>query len=108
MCLAMPNFQAVCRTDEIPEGEARMFAVGEQMLGIFHIAGEFYALDNHCPHAGASLAHGYLDGDVVSCRIHHWRFCVRDGKYIDEDKPHFDARTFPVRLADGMIEVALS
>lgn len=84
-----------------------MFAVGEQLLAIFHIGGEFYALDDHCPHAGASLARGLIAGDIVSCRIHHWRFCARDGKYVDEDKSHFDARTFPVRLVDGMIEVAL-
>ena len=104
----MPKFVPVCPADDIPEGEVRMQPVGELVLAIFHIAGEYYALDNQCPHAGASLAHGYIDGDIVSCRIHHWRFCIRDGKYVDEDKPHFDAHSYPVRLADGMIEVDLS
>lgn len=103
----MPNFKAICRADEIPEGEARMFSVDEQVIGIFNVGGKFHALDNRCPHAGASLAHGFIDGDVVTCRIHHWRFCIRDGKYVDEDKPHFDARTFPLRQIDGMIEVDL-
>ena len=104
----MPDFQAICRADEIPEGEARMYPVGDLMIGVFHIDGEFYALDNHCPHAAASLAHGFIDDDIVTCRIHHWRFCIRSGKYLDNDQPHFNVRTFRVREVDGMIEVELS
>jgi hypothetical protein len=29
-----PTFETVCRVDEIPEGEARMFAVAETMISI--------------------------------------------------------------------------
>jgi hypothetical protein len=31
-----PNFQTVCRIGDIPEGEARMFAVAETMIGVFN------------------------------------------------------------------------
>ena len=82
-----------------------MFVIGETMIGLFHIEGEFYALDNRCPHEGASLAHGYIEADTVSCRIHHWRFSIRDGTYLDEDKPRCNVRTFPVRLVGDEIQV---
>ena len=54
----MSDFQTVCRVDDIPDGEARLFAVGETMVGVFRVGDQFYALQNECPHAGASLAHG--------------------------------------------------
>jgi NAD(P)H-dependent nitrite reductase small subunit len=103
----MPEFHAVCAADQIAAGESRMFVVADQAIGLFNVDGQFYAIDNRCPHAGASLAHGYLDGDIVSCRIHHWRFCVRDGKYVDQDRPACDVRTYPVRVSDGQVEIAV-
>ena len=103
----MPEFQAICKVGDVPAGEGRMFAINGLVIGLFHVKGEYFAIDNHCPHAGASLAHGMLEGDIICCRIHHWRFCVRDGKYLDEDKPQFDVRTFPVRVVgnDVMVEI---
>ncbi len=102
------QFQRVCRVGDIPEGEARMFVVAEQLIGVFHVAGEHFALDNLCPHAGASLAHGLIEGATVRCRIHHWRFSLVDGAYLDEDKPQCNARTFPVRVVNDQVLVAVA
>ena len=104
---AMPTYHNVCRVDEIPEGEARMYVVKETPIGLFHVAGLYYALHNECPHAGASLAHGIIDNDVVSCRIHHWRFCIRDGSYLDEERPQLNVRSFPVRIVEQQVQVEI-
>jgi NAD(P)H-dependent nitrite reductase small subunit len=101
-------FQAVCDVADVPEGQARIFVLDERPIGIFHVNGRFFALVNHCPHAGASLAHGYLEGETVVCRIHHWHFSLRDGTYLDEDKPQCNVQTFPVRVRDGQVQVALA
>ena len=82
-----------------------MFVVNELMIGVFHVNGSFYALADECPHAGASLAQGFLKGNVVRCRIHHWRFSVVDGTYLDEEKPQCNARTFPVRVVGDNVQV---
>lgn len=103
----MPEFQRLCHIDEIPRGEARMFRVGELTLAIFHVAGGLFAMENDCPHAGASLAHGYIENGVVSCRIHHWRFQIENGAYLDEDRPECNRATFPVRLLGQWVEVAI-
>lgn len=103
----MPEYHSLCRADEISEGAARMFVVDDVMIGVFLVDGEFFALDNRCPHAGASLAGGIVEGDVVRCRIHHWRFCIRDGTYLDEDKPKFNTRKFPVRVVEGEVQVEI-
>ena len=77
-----------------------MFVVNERQIGLFNVDGSLYALANECPHAGASLAHGELNGDIVSCRIHHWRFCVRDGVYLDEDNPRYNADAYHIDIID--------
>ena len=104
----MSEFRVICSVDDVPKGTSRMFVVDEIPIGVFHIGGDFFALDNRCPHAGASLAHGYIEGDTVSCRIHHWRFCVRDGQYLDQDQPEFNAKTIPVRVVGREVQVAVS
>ena len=38
------------------------------------------AFDGHCPHQGALLGEGELDGDKLVCRNHHWRFSVDSGQ----------------------------
>ncbi len=102
----MPRFQTVCLAAEVASGESKMVHVDGQMIGLFNVDGEFLAVHNECPHAGASLAHGNIDRDVVSCRIHHWRFCLRSGRYLDEDKPEFNARTFATRVVNGEVQVS--
>lgn len=103
----LADYQTVCHVDELPVGTSRMFSVGGQLVGIFNVDGEFLAISNKCPHAGASLAHGSFDGDVVSCRIHHWRFCLRTGAYLDADKPEFNARTFKTKVVDDNVQICL-
>ena len=103
----MPNFQTACRVDDIPEGQSRMFVINETPLGVFRMDGNFFALHNECPHAGASLAHGLIEGDVVSCRIHHWRFCIKDGTYLDQDLPEFNAKTIPLRVVGDEVQVEI-
>ncbi len=104
----MAQFQTVCHTDDVPEGSGKMFIVNEQPIGVFCVDGQFFALDNRCPHAGASLAHGIIEGDTVACRIHHWRFRVCDGQYLDEAKPEYDARCYRVRVRGEEVQVDIS
>ncbi len=104
----MPDFQTVCRVTEIPQGEARRFVLGDRAIGVFHVGRDFLAIANECPHAGASLADGYIEGDVVACRIHHWHFSLRRGTYLDAEEPEYDVQTFPVRVVGDEVQVALT
>ncbi len=103
----MAAVHTLCRADEIAPGEARMFVVDDTMIGVFNLAGKFFAVDNRCPHEGASLAHGYVEGDTVSCRMHHWRFCIRDGTYLNEDRPACNLRTFAICVVEEMLQLEL-
>lgn len=64
----------------MPPGTARPFSLGHYDVAIFNIDGEFYALENVCPHQGGPLADGWLEGPNVTCPWHGWCFDVRTGK----------------------------
>lgn len=42
-------------------------------------AGDFYALDNTCSHALASLADGWVEDDCIECPLHAASFSLETG-----------------------------
>ena len=69
----------VAPVDEVPPGEGRVFEVKGRTLAVFNVDGRFYATDNDCPHRGGPLGEGDLDGTVVRCPWHAWRWDVTPG-----------------------------
>jgi nitrite reductase/ring-hydroxylating ferredoxin subunit len=101
----MSEFVTIARLGDIPEGEGRIFTVGNQRIAVFRSAGQHYALQNACPHMGESLGLGDLRGDKVICDRHRWSFRLRDG--ICEESDQWQAKTFPVRIDGDQIQIAL-
>jgi nitrite reductase (NADH) small subunit/3-phenylpropionate/trans-cinnamate dioxygenase ferredoxin subunit len=101
---SLDGFVTVAKVGAIPEGEGRSFQVGERLVAVFLQRGQYFAIDDLCPHMGASLAAGYLDEEgIVTCPWHAWRFCVRDGKWADN--PRLGVDTFDVRVEGDEIQV---
>lgn len=101
------EFQTVAKVGSIPEGEGRAFPVNGQLIAVFLQDGEYFAINDACPHMGASLSAGYLDGTEVICPWHAWRFCVTDGLWLDNPKSKVRTESFEVRLVGDEIQVAL-
>ena len=53
--------------------------VNDKYVAVFNVDGAFHALDGSCPHMGALLGNGTLDGCVVKCPEHGMRFDVTTG-----------------------------
>ena len=101
-----PEFTPICQVGEIPAGEGRAFAVHGRMVAVFYIDGAYQAIDDFCPHMGASLAGGYLENGMVTCPWHAWRFCTQDGKWCDNPKIKIDA--FETRVVGDEIQVRVT
>ena len=99
----MAEFQTVCRIDEVPEGEGRTVEVGDKLVAVFRVNSEFFAIDDFCPHMGASLSGGYVEKGNVTCPWHAWRFRLSDGAWADN--PRIKIGCYPVQVQDGVIQV---
>ena len=53
-------------------------------IAIFNIDGVFYAISNSCIHKGGPLSKGFLDGDIVTCPWHGWKYSVKTGESSHE------------------------
>lgn len=71
---------------DLPEEEGFCFEVGEHRIAMFRRGSTVYAVGDSCPHMGASLSEGFLNGDAVVCPWHSWMFNLEDGcSPFDED-----------------------
>ncbi|MGI9515507.1 MAG: Rieske (2Fe-2S) protein [Pirellulaceae bacterium] len=100
----MSQLYKVCNVDEIPDGKGYSYEVNDEIVAVFHVEGLFYAIDDACPHMGASLSAGYLDGCIVACPLHAWRFDVRDGTWCDN--PRVATDSYPVTVKNGEVFVS--
>jgi nitrite reductase (NADH) small subunit/3-phenylpropionate/trans-cinnamate dioxygenase ferredoxin subunit len=91
----MAEFVTVCRKDELPPDGGKAVAAGKELIAVFNDRGTVCAITDVCPHMGASLAGGELEGGIVTCPWHGWRFRVADGVWADNPKitiPRFETR----------------
>ncbi|MBW7453192.1 Rieske (2Fe-2S) protein [Paenibacillus sepulcri] len=88
----------VCLVKELPSGMSRIERIENRSIGLYNIKGEFYAIRNSCPHQGAELCQGkiqgmmlpsdpgeYLhgrEGEIVRCPWHGWEFDIKNGKSV--------------------------
>jgi nitrite reductase (NADH) small subunit/3-phenylpropionate/trans-cinnamate dioxygenase ferredoxin subunit len=101
----MPEYRTLARVGDIPEGSAKAVPVGNKMVAIFHHGGQFFAIDDLCPHMGASLAEGVVRNGVVSCAWHAWRFRLSDGCWMNS--PKLKIGSYPVRVVGDEIQVEI-
>jgi nitrite reductase (NADH) small subunit len=88
----------VGRLADIPVGEGRAFAVGQEQVAVFRLRdGRIRAVSAVCPHAGGPIADGQIDGAVVVCPLHLNVFELDSGRSTTGQPP---LRVFPVH-ADG-------
>jgi nitrite reductase/ring-hydroxylating ferredoxin subunit len=102
----MSEFITVARVGEIPEGQGAAYPVDGKMVAVFNDRGEYHAINDFCPHMGASLAGGPLADGVVTCPWHAWRFRVSDGTWCDNPRIKTDA--YEVRVVGDEIQVRVS
>jgi nitrite reductase/ring-hydroxylating ferredoxin subunit len=96
----------VASVDEVRPGEGRVVEAGGRTFALFNVNGVYYALDNACTHRGGPLGDGDLDGTVVSCPWHAWRWDVTSGANVNN--PAVRVACFPARVQDGAVFVQVS
>jgi toluene monooxygenase system ferredoxin subunit len=98
----------VCRVDEVAAGELRGFVVANVTWPVMvtRVDGELFAFPGVCPHDDVSLVdYGALEGHEMTCRVHGYRFDVRDGHC--EHVPQLSLRRYKITIAGDELWVDL-
>jgi 3-phenylpropionate/trans-cinnamate dioxygenase ferredoxin subunit len=106
----------VATVGEIAEGGRKLVSVAGREIGVFNLKGEFYALLNRCPHAGAELCKGLMiglaesdapghyrlthHGEFLRCPWHGWEFDIRTGQSWFDPK-RVRTRAYKATVASG-------
>jgi nitrite reductase (NADH) small subunit len=96
-------WRTVCRVGELADGEGKTVTVGGQLIAVFNDRGQYLAIDDTCPHMGASLSGGYVEEGVVTCPWHAWRFRLADGVWADN--PRIKIGCYPVRVEGDEVRI---
>ena len=99
------NYVKVAQASAVKPGRLAMAKVGDMEVMIANLDGEFYALDNFCPHEGWALHEGILEDDCVECPGHSHFYSVKNGQRTGV--PDESARTFPLKVEGDDILVDL-
>jgi nitrite reductase/ring-hydroxylating ferredoxin subunit len=105
----------LCRRDELADGQKRGFEVGGSRVVLCRRGDAFFALRDICPHHGARLSMGVLngtnvesevgeyvygrDGEILRCPRHGWEIDITSGRTL-HDPAHKRVRAYRVVL-DG-------
>jgi len=106
----------VAAAGDIPPGSRKLVEVNGRAVVVFNLDGEFFALNNRCPHKGGSLCEGVTTGlvlsdepgtydysrkgEIIRCPWHSWEFDIRTGQsWCDPGK--VKTRQYPVSVEPG-------
>ena len=97
----MASAVRVCSVDDVPEGEARRFAVDGRLVAVVNLGDEgFRAVDAICSHEHYYLDEGEVDVDLetIECPKHGSTFDLDTGK----------ARTLPAIMPVDVFPVTVT
>ncbi len=102
---SQPHWTAIGQLTDLPDGQGQYVEHAGRSLAVFRCGDKVAVLADVCPHAGAPLSGGAIEGDCVICPRHAWTFSLDTGRC--PDNPAVAVQTFPTRITAGRVEVAL-
>jgi len=91
--------------ESLPDGGmVPVYPLGINVI-VVRVGGTAHAVSGKCAHLGCPLSGGTLDGYVLTCGCHDWRFDVRTGRFLDA--PELGLAVYPIRAEAGKLFVGV-
>ena len=97
------QFCKIATTSELAVGRAKAFQINDKRIALFNVEGQFYAIDDACPHRGASLAESIAKNGKVYCSWHLFDFDLKTGAC--GAIPDFPVETYELKIEGAEIFV---
>ena len=81
-------------------------AVGRQRVVVAKLKGRLFAFDAFCPHVQGPMDRAEIEGAIISCPLHAWRFDLENGG--KELHGYRGISVHDVQVTDGHVFLALS
>lgn len=94
----------VCDIAQVQEDFPFSGNIDGKEIGIYLIDGDYFALEDICPHAYALLSQGFVEEGKVECPLHAAVFDVRTGQCLQGPGGRNLTR-FPVRVFKQQIQI---
>lgn len=101
----MEGFENVGKLCEFKQGRGRAVRVGQIKVAVFRFGDRFHAIQDRCPHMGASLADGRVLDGWVECFWHGWTFNLESGLSDQKSRQWLCAEIYETRVENDELWV---
>ena len=91
---------------DIAENSSALFETDTQQIALFNCEGKFFAIDDMCSHAEASLSEGEVYDCKVECPLHGAEFDLKTGEAVTLPATK-SVNTYETEIIDGYIYVEM-
>jgi len=96
----------ICPENELIEGGSRVVSILARRVAVFRLNDKLYGIEGDCKHMKQSIADGKIDGTVITCPHHGWRYDIPSGECLEESWAKL--KTYATYVEDGHIWVDIS
>ncbi len=102
----MHEFERAIDATEVPDPGKTLVEVEGEMIALFHVGGQWFAIDDVCTHDGGPLADGELRDHKIACQRHGAKFDIRTGAALTMPAVR-PTRAHETKVEDGGVWVRL-
>lgn len=98
------QWRDACAVADLAPNMGKYVELEKKSLAVFKLTDNtIKVISDVCPHAGGSLASGYVRDGCVYCPWHAWPFKIENGEC--PDNPSIKVPTFESRVVEGRVQV---
>ena len=101
----MEKFKTI-KCADITENSSALFETDTKRIALFNCEGNFFAIDDICSHAEASLSEGEVYDCKVECPLHGAEFDLKTGEAVTLPATK-SVNTYKTEIIDGYIYVEM-
>ena len=99
------SWQLAIEDSQLEEGSMKLVNIGDTPILVVKKEGRVFAVDNRCSHMECPLSAGKLEGFIIQCPCHDWRFDIRNGEFLDAHE--IKLAVFQAKIDNGKVFVKI-
>jgi nitrite reductase/ring-hydroxylating ferredoxin subunit len=101
----MAEFVRVAALTDVKLGHGIVAEANGKTVAVFNVDGTIHAINNTCCHREGPLGEGELEGNIVTCPWHGWRYDVTTGACMNN--PSAKVVAYQVKIEGNDVKVLL-